>query len=51
MAKEKDFCRKNFHGLLREMSKANRITGSPSADDEIRSQFHDCIDRAITEYY
>ena len=47
MAEEKDFCRKNFDGLLRELVKANRITGGPSACDEIRSQFHDFIDCAV----
>ena len=47
MAEEKDFCRKNFDELLREMIKANRITGGPSACDEIRSQFHDFIDCAV----
>ena len=47
MAEEKDFCRKNFDRLLREMIKANRITGGPSACDEIRSQFHDFIDCAV----
>ena len=47
MAKEKDFCRKNFDGLLRGLVKADRITGGPSACDEIRSQFHDFIDCAL----
>ena len=49
MAEEKDFCRKIFDGLLRELVKANRITEGPSACDEIRSQFHDFIDCAVSK--